>query len=539
MNYADYIPHRMLLNRSLRKASDELRKRVDEYQLEYERRVDEHEVTIAAAESEMKIEQEKTRAKLGSELDHVEVELRLLCGDISAYADCYLYYKYLQRIRSVRKSQFALYGENEAFLSKQMKLIGDEIEILRARKDELSALVDVSDFIELSGLSGGPLKLDNCGDCHSMLKYVASLLNGQADNHKSEHYAIKRLKLIVQERAVHLHTIQYINWIIRQKKLYSAQLSRKRNAIREAKGETAKIIAALKREVADVDRELNVLAERVRMHWVQPIISLSADRSYAIQRKKEVGSKLYSIAVKHVYYPNWDDLVSQRERLEDESRRLKDEEEIWYGRRRFVFGICKNNGIPLRTDGAKGKRDEKKVVKTRLAEIQTIRDEGIAEAEAECEKKRQRITSEWDGRLQTLNGELSDIEDRIRNLEEQKRNALCEVAAVTRRLRAAEAADKRFFLFRIVPTREISSAKILLEQASFRHAAIVEKLAGIENDKNEKQAEISGETTQYKRRLRACEPRYLRPNADELLEEKKLQLLLEKLENGQRREPRR
>ena len=539
MSYADYIPHRMLLNRSLRKASGELRDRVDEYQAEYERRVAEYEAKIETTEAGLKTEREIARAMLDRELDEVEAELQLFCDDIAAYVDCYLYHECLRKIRQIRKSQIAIYNEDDAFLSRQMRLIGDEIEILDARKSELSARVDVRDFIELSGLSGSPLILEDHNDCHSLLERIETALNEQADKYDPERYAFKRLKVIVQERAEHLHTIQYIDWIIRQKKLFSAQLSRKRAAIRESRGEAYASLTSLEKDIAVAGHELDELAERVRMRWVAPIVSISADICYAIQQKREVGGKLHSIASRHEYDPDWDDLESRRKRLEREIGRLTDERKTWYSRRSVVLGICSNNGAPLRSDGGKGKRDEIKLIKTRLDEIQAIRVEGAAEAEAQYESERQRITDERDERLQALNEELTCIEKHACDLEAQERGTLNEISAATHNLRAAEAADRRFILFRIVPTEEIASARSALRQAKSRHAGVAANLATAKARLSEKQAEVSEASSQFERSLRKCRPRYLRPTSEELLEEKKLQLLLQELEGGRRREVRR
>lgn len=539
MSYADYIPHRMLLNRSLRKASEELRIRVDDYQVEYERRVAEYEAKIESTEAELKTEREIARAMLDRELDEAEAELQLFCDDIAAYVNFYLYHECLRKIRQIRKGQIAIYNEDEAFLSRHMRLIGDEIEILNARKLELSARVDVEDLIGLSSLSGSPLSLDDHDNCRSLLKHIEAALNEQTDKYCPEHYALKRLKTIVQERAEHLHTIQYIDWIIRQKKLFSAQMSRKRAATREARGEAEASLTSLEKEIAVADHELAELAERVRMRWVRPIVRISADISYAIQQKREVGGRLHSIASRHEYDPDWDDLESRRKRLEREIGRLIDERNAWYSRRNVVFGICSNNGAPLRSDGGKGKRDELRLVKTRLDEIQAIRVEGAAEAEAEYESERQRITSERDEQLQVLNEEISDIVKQISGLEAQEKGTLGEVSAATRSLRAVEAADRRFILFRILPTEEIASAKSALRRANSRHAAITANLAAAKVRLNEKQTEALEVSSRFERSLKKCRPRYLRPSSDELLEEKKLQLLLQELEGGQRREVRR
>ena len=540
MSYSDYIPHRMLLNRSLRKSSDELRRRADEYQSEYERRASECRERIEATELELRTEREIVQAMLVRELDEAEAELRLFCDDIVAYVDRYLYFECLRRIKPIRSAQIDIYREDEGFLSKQMRLIGDEIDLLRNRKAELQSYVDIKDIVELADLTGAPpLNLKDCEDCGSLLKQVRSRLDELKDNGDSEYYALKRFNLIVQERAEHLYAIQYIDWIIRQKKIYSAQLKRKRDMVRDERGEAEASMSLLEEEMADIDHELDVLAEKVRMRWTRPIVQLSADMCYAIQQKREVGHKLHSIASRHEYDSDWDDLESRRRRLEGDVGRLREERDGWYNRRGTVFGICRSNGAPLRSDRQKGRDDQIKLVRARLDEIQQIREEGAADAETRYEADKRDITSAWDERLRALNADLSGIEAQERDLENQERNSRDEIATATRRLRAAEVADRRFILFRFIPTEEIATARSDLRGASTRHASVAAELAAVAVKRSEKQAEIAEANSQYEKRLRSCRPRYLRPNSDERLEEKKLQLVLEKLENGRRKGARR
>lgn len=394
MSLFDYMPHRMLINRSLRKAADELREHIDEYQSEYDRRVAECDLEIETAEERLAKEREMTLAMLSKELDEMESELDLLYDSLASYVDLFLYLECLRKIREIRKNQIGIYNEDAAFLGSQMRLIGEEIEILEARKAELTSLANIEDIVNLANMTPPGLDLEGGASCKELLDRITTMLGEIPDDRVSERFALRRLKVIVQERSEYADSVKYIDWIIRQKKQFSAQLSAKRRGVYTSRSDAKSLLHILEQEIDESNRKLNRLAEAVRMHWVRPIVYLSAEISYSIQKKRDIGRKLHDIASRHEYDPDWDDMESKRKRLETNIGDLQSERKSWYRRRSIVLGICRRNNAPLRSDGDRDKRDQRKLISARLDEIQQIRVIGNAEAETKCEEERLGISQE-------------------------------------------------------------------------------------------------------------------------------------------------
>lgn len=88
-------------------------------------------------------------------------------------------------------------------------------------------------------------------------------------------------------------------------------------------------------------------------------------------------------------------------------------------------------------------------------------------------------------------------------------------------------------MFRLLAeSAEVARAKSALRQAQSRLHAIVEKRASAVDRREDKKVELAEATSDYEKRLSRCQPHYLRPTADERLEEEKLQLLMRELEDG-------
>lgn len=550
MSLFDCMPHRMLINRSLRKAADELREHIDEYQAEYDRRVAECDLEIEQAEERLAKEREMTLAMLSKELDEAGSELDLLYDDLASYVDLFLYLECLRKIREIRKNQIGMYNEDAAFLRSQMRLIGEGIEILEARKAELTSLANVEDILNLANMTSPGLDLESGASCKELLDRIKTMLGEIPDDRVSEIFALRRLKAIVQERSEYADSVKYIDWIIRQKKQFSAQLSAKRREVYASRADARSLLRILEQEIDESNQKLNRLAEAVRMHWVRPIVYLSADISYAYQQKNDAIARLNDVRgdIDHMKRMRsndqwkWDRLQREREDLVseiDDQQEIIDEKKTlrgeWHGKRRFVTRLCGENNAPLRSDGdrGRGRRDQKKLINARLDEIQEIRILGNAEAEAECEEERRGISQERDERLRELSEQLVAIEDEIREFESAEARYREDVTMASQNLKTAQASDTRSVLFRLMAdTAEVARAKSALKQAQSRLYSIAAKKASTVDRREDKKAELVEATSDYENRISRCRPHYLRPTADERLEEEKLRLLMRELEDG-------
>lgn len=108
MSAWDYImPHRLLVNRSLRKAAQELRDRVELYQIEFDRRLEDCKSDLQRAEEDKNKELETFKAALLQELRDDHQVLEEIQGNIVQYIDCYFNRSYLYQLVEIYNLNFS------------------------------------------------------------------------------------------------------------------------------------------------------------------------------------------------------------------------------------------------------------------------------------------------------------------------------------------------------------------------------------------------------------------------------------------------
>ena len=288
MSVWDYVmPHRLLINKSLRKEAEGLRARVDAYQIEYDRRVEECQEELKRVEEERQEKILQFRNSLVEELQGEQSFLESVAQDITSYADEYFHRNCLYQVRDIKRTQIDILREDNDFLSDQMALIGREIDHLRERQNELTAFTDVKDIIQLTSLSGYEIIFDEGDDAKDLLDKVSQAIANCESGQDTERFALVRLKGIIQERSEYLPTIKYIAWVIQQKIQFSKQLSDKRSDVREAQEAIQQEIKQIEDNIGSITETLEKIAKRVRYYWTKPITYLNADICYAYIELKE------------------------------------------------------------------------------------------------------------------------------------------------------------------------------------------------------------------------------------------------------------
>lgn len=297
MSVWDYVmPHRLLINRSLRKEAENLRARIDAYQIEYDRRVEECQEEIKRVEAERQEKRLQFRDSLVEELQGERSFLESVAQDITSYADSYLHRNCLFQMRDIKRKQLEIFQEDNDFLSGQMALIGREIDFLRERQNELTYFTDVKDIIRLTSLSGYEISFDEGDDAKNLLDKVSQAISNCELGQDTERFALVRLKGIIQERSEYLPTIKYIAWVIQQKIQFSKQLSDKRSGVRDSQVAVRQEIEQIEDNISSTTETLEDIAKRVRYYWAKPITYLNADICYAYIELKEERERLRSDA---------------------------------------------------------------------------------------------------------------------------------------------------------------------------------------------------------------------------------------------------
>lgn len=550
MSAWDYImPHRLLINKSLRKEAEELRARIDEYQIEYDRKIEECQEEINQVESDRQEKLVQFRNSLVDELQKERTILEAVAQDITSYADAYFKKEYLNRKYSVKKREEQIHREDSAFLGQQIAYIRHEIDMLKERQRELSSFTNVEDVIRLAGLSGYEISFSEGDNAKDLLDKVSKAISNCGAEQKNERYALIRLKGIVQERSEYLSTINYIGWVVQQKIKYIKQISDKRKSIKESQAAIRQEIECLEGDIRSTAELLAEIAIRIRYYWAHPITYLNVDISYAYKEKKENGDQLREVGEELRNMASWHsddqdkwerlqrerrDLSSEIESLKDSISSDKNKRGLWFKKRDYVFQLCKKYGVPLIPE-KKTQTDEDRIIEERLAEIAQIRTEGTAEAERICEKKRADIIYKYQQARNKLELEIPVLEDKIKELDAEHNRMTVKLSTAEKKVKQIKDKDDRFFLAKMVSDPPgLESAQKAVAILKKEISVIGKTKAGTKKKLTETNKMVSELDNQHENNMRRCRPQMLRPTAAEKREEKKL--LFRQTEIKKRRE---
>ena len=546
MSVWDYVmPHRLLINKSLRKEAEGLRARIDAYQIEYDRRVEECQEEIKRVEAECQEKLLQFRDSLVEELQGEKSFLESVAQDITSYADAYLHRNCLFQMRDIKRKQLEILQEDNDFLSGQMALIGREIDFLRERQNELTSFTDVKDIIRLTSLSGHEISFTEGDDAKDLLDKVSQAISDCESGQDTERFALVRLKGIIQERSEYLPTIKYIAWVIQQKIQFSKQLSDKRNGVRDSQAAVRQEVKQIEDNINSTSEKLEAIAKRIRFYWAHPITYLSADISYAYKEKSETGNQLRDVGEELHNMASWHsddqdkwerlqrerrDLSSEMESLRDSISSKKKERSQWFEKRDYIFQVCKKYGVPLIPD-KKAQTDEDRIIADRLVELNEIRTEGAAEAEKKCEQERAEIIACYNEARGELESEASSVEKKIAQLVAEYDVTATKVSSAEKKVKQIKDGDDRFFLVKMFSeTPGLDSARKTVSLLKKELAILGKKKAEAEKKANEIKAKIAELDKKHERDLIRCIPRALRPTAAEAREEKKLVYRKEEIE---------
>lgn len=293
MSTGDFImPHRLLINKSLRKVSQELRDRVEVYQVEFNRRLEECKADLQRAEENKNKELEAFRTDLLRELNDDLQILEEIQGNILKYIDCFFYRAYLSQLLEINQRRNDILHEDYVFLRNQIKTIDKEIVLLRERQNDLTAFTKVDDIIHLATLTEYDLDFQSSDDAKQLLRKISDALETYRGEDSAEKNALLRLKTIIQERSDYLPTINYISWVIRIKIRFKKHLSSKRSKVEKEQETLRDDMVSVGKKIRDLTEELDLLAEKVRYYWAKPITYLNSDISRANMELEEEKSKL-------------------------------------------------------------------------------------------------------------------------------------------------------------------------------------------------------------------------------------------------------
>lgn len=378
------LPHRFFINRALRKASDELRDHIDSYRIEHEMAVQRCRNEIEAAKAEKDRQFELRKQEYLHELSQDSYALGELQTLFLDYVDFHLKKELLYLIKSKVILEMQLLNEYGDFLTEQMKLISEEILILKQRQESLLLQVRIDDVIALISMTGADLSCNYSDNPKTLLEKVNLAISECKDISPQTKSALLRLRKLLQERAEYLPLIQYIAWLIHQKKTLSRDLFRERRTINEAKKPLKNQLSSIKAELNQLNVVMLDKAICIRSVWAKPLAGIFVelasvtellDQKYA--RQKYISAEIRKMKSERSNDSDrWEQLQAEGKsvyedigHLNSKKTNLYEQRQQWFNRKNKVLTLFKRNKVFLLLPKDGHTSDEIRVLTQRRTEL--------------------------------------------------------------------------------------------------------------------------------------------------------------------------
>jgi DNA ligase 1 len=407
MEYINLImPHRFCINRNLNKESEKLTNKINEYEAE----LDSIKIEIEAFRNKKEKEYQEIVEHLNKELQKKINQHEDLKKNLSKYVELCLKEQILWQNKRILELEKTKQRDYSAFLTKLIQQIAKDIELLEQRKIILNLKVDISSILKLASLSGCEIKFptDNINDILETIQKEISNLNQDDWVRKT---TLLKLKRVVQEHMESQKMIQYIDWVIQQKKLSSKRLASKRKQSNNELSLLEKQIFEAKQERKRNREQMGKLAHSVRCFWVNPLLDLDVkisnikkkkaeiftekdklniDIDEAKTKKRQISKEIEDIKKSRSSNSSWDDLWKEKNKLSErlgdlnESKKQKSQElsqlyedqkkyhikkDEWLEKRRVLLSLLKNNKVNSKLLKQSVKTDEKEIAKKEIEKI--------------------------------------------------------------------------------------------------------------------------------------------------------------------------
>ena len=383
MRFLDYLPHRLLANYSLKREAQKVNDCYEKVVVEIEsKRRQNKEETEKAREIANTHIQEAVHS-LNDQLNQHADSLADQGADLCEYARLYFEQDFLKTKLNGIIAEKKIVQEYIYFLTSQMTIVGNEIATLEERKAILSQQVDVSDILRLLRLSGADIDINDEDSAETLLAKVSL----KANVHKKDFLlrsTLKRLERLVQEREELLSMIQYIDWIIEQKKRLSKEWKALRSDLREESDAIDIRLKECQEEQGIVEDQMDSQARKIRAIWATPLLYLSADltekqseRDALLTEVREYNDDIQRMKDAHSSDSlRWDSLHREKEELKEKLTAVNQEIKRIEGIQReqkahasSIYDLCKKIGTPLVMGGKEETSDEFTILIQRLRSV--------------------------------------------------------------------------------------------------------------------------------------------------------------------------
>lgn len=505
------MPHRYFINNNLSKESEKLRSRIDEYSIKYESKIQSYQMDIEKLHVEKEREYIEISEALIKDFQQDSDALGDVQKELFQFVELYLNERLLLQKKEYNFLMRETKQDYSTFLKKTISNLKDEIKLLEERKVILSLKTDISKTLELINLSDSDLKCAG-QDNREILKVIKEEISKTTEDNWIRKNALLHLNRIIYESFKSYETIQYIDWIIKQKKIAISKLFVEKTKIEKELKDIYKTRFLLKNQIIEVRNQMDRIGRDIRLFWVTPILKIDREivviqseisKLYSeinqikeeleedIEEKDEVTKKIESIKKNKENDESWDelwekkhslsrmihDLKSDKKKNKSELDKLKKvkqnynvQKQSWYDKRKIIIEACKFNDIKSNLLKKSVVSDEREISQQRIDEINQKIEEFEDNECVRVEKEKEKLESQYNNELKKLNMKLADLTDNCSVLDK-------EIEDAEKILIKEKANDKRILLFKVLKsTSEVKEAKKQLKQLKLKKKEKQEEL---------------------------------------------------------------
>ncbi|WP_019336128.1 hypothetical protein [Lactococcus garvieae] len=495
MKFSDLImPHRFFINRSLNKASEKLKSKIDEYKIEYNSQVQRCQQEIEELKEKKNQDYMDVVNFLNKELQKDAELFEQFKNVFLKYVDLYFGKQLLLQSKSILRLEKKVKEDYGTFLTNQILAISDEIELLEERKAILNSNADISKILELGSISGCDIEFIN-----DDITEVITTVQEQIDNVNQDDWIRKNtlitLKRVLQE---HLHSremIQYINWVIKQKKLISKQLANTRKQSNIEKKLLVNQISDVTQAINDIKEQMAECAKSVRSFWVNPILKLDVkianiestinklydevseidlEISDSREEKEQVSGRIEDIKQSGSSDSSWDSLWSRKKlltrnisdlynkkqekyseinNLREDRKEYRIQRQNWFDRRNLLLSLGEKNKIDLKYLKKSVVSDEKAIAEDRISEINQKKIEFESAEKSRIEQEIKESDLKYNKQIQELDKQIQIYSNTYKEIE-------VEVGGARKLLSSETSKDSIFFVLKMFSdSPEVKNAK--------------------------------------------------------------------------------
>ena len=513
------MPHRFFINRSLYKESEKLKSKIDEYKIEYNSQIQRCQQEIEALKEKKNQDYMDVANSLNNELQKHNELFEQLKNEFLKYVDLYFGKQLLFQSKSILQLEKRVKKDYGNFLTNQILVISNEIELLEERKAILNSNSDISKILELGGISGCDIEFIN-----DDITEVITTVQEQIDKVNQEDWIRKNtlitLKRVLQDHLDSREMIQYINWVIKQKKIISKQLSDTRKRSNNEKKLLVTQISNIDQAINNIDEQMDECAKLVRSFWVKPILKLDVkiasidstitslyddvseiglEISNAYNEKNQVLSQIEYIKQSGSSDSSWDSLwdckksftrkisvlKSNRKEKYSEINRLKEDKneywnqrKNWFERRNLLLSLSEKNKIDIKNLKKSVVSDERVIAKDRISEINQKKIEFESAEKSRIEQEIRESDLKY-------NKQIQEIEEKIQRFSSNYSDVEWKVERARKQLSSVTSKDSRFFVLKLFSdSTEVRNAKENLSSLDRKKLGMKITLDRLLNEKN-------------------------------------------------------